>query len=101
MAKERWELGSSTHEDIHAGEIETSILLHVHPELIRDGYEAADGDRRRQVPPPDDRHGRVHPKQRDRPTISGSADKGKAVLASLVDSFASVLEILRNRQSAD
>jgi creatinine amidohydrolase len=27
---------------MHAGEIETSILLHAHPELVRDGYEAAD-----------------------------------------------------------
>ena len=27
---------------MHAGELETSILLHAHPELIRDGYQAAD-----------------------------------------------------------
>ena len=48
------------YEDIHAGEIETSILLHAHLELVREGYHAADW-----------------------------------VLASLVDSFASVLEVLQ------
>lgn len=30
------------HEDMHSGEIETSILLYAHPELVRDGYETAD-----------------------------------------------------------
>ena len=33
---------STMHEDMHAGEIETSILLHAHPELVKDGYETAD-----------------------------------------------------------
>jgi creatinine amidohydrolase len=41
-ARESAGLSSSGHEDMHAGEIETSILLHAHPELVRDGYEAAD-----------------------------------------------------------
>ena len=48
------------YEEMHAGEIETSILLHAHPELVREGYHAADW-----------------------------------ALASLVDSFASVLEVLQ------
>jgi len=30
---------------MHAGEIERSILLHAHPELVKDGYEAADWGR--------------------------------------------------------
>ncbi|WP_067704515.1 creatininase family protein [Nocardia jejuensis] len=30
------------HEDMHAGELETSILLHTAPELLRDGYRTAD-----------------------------------------------------------
>ncbi|MFE0379484.1 creatininase family protein [Streptomyces inhibens] len=30
------------HRDMHAGEVETSILLHAHPELVKDGYESAD-----------------------------------------------------------
>jgi creatinine amidohydrolase len=36
------QLESSMHEDMHAGEIETSILLHSHPELVKDGYQTAD-----------------------------------------------------------
>jgi creatinine amidohydrolase len=35
-------LVTSSHEDMHAGELETSILLHANPELVRDGYQAAD-----------------------------------------------------------
>ena len=30
-------LSSSGQEDMHAGKIETSVLLHTHPELVRDG----------------------------------------------------------------
>ncbi|XRQ13493.1 creatininase family protein [Actinomadura welshii] len=40
---------TSNDGDMHAGELETSILLHAHPELVRAGYETADhlaGDRR-------------------------------------------------------
>ncbi|MEC3953806.1 creatininase family protein [Nocardia sp. CDC153] len=33
---------TNAHEDMHAGELETSILLHVAPELLRSGYETAD-----------------------------------------------------------
>lgn len=81
---------------MHAGEIETSILLHAQPELVRDGYEAADwvaDDRRHLLTTGMGEYtwsgviGRPSPR---------SADKGKAVLASLVDSLAAVLEILRS-----
>src|SRR3954447_6579901 len=30
------------HEDMHAGELETSILLHAYPEVVRDSYQSAD-----------------------------------------------------------
>lgn len=33
---------TSNDADMHAGELETSILLHAHPELVRSGYESAD-----------------------------------------------------------
>lgn len=33
---------TNSHEDMHAGELETSILLHVSPELLRHGYETGD-----------------------------------------------------------
>jgi creatinine amidohydrolase len=88
-------LASSSHEDMHAGEIETSILLHAHPELVRDGYQTADwvmNDRRNLLTA-----GMQEYTQSGiigRPSL-GSAEKGKAVLASLVDSFAAVLEVLQ------
>lgn len=87
-------LRTSIDSDMHAGELETSILLHAHPELVKAGYETADtvAD--------------------DRPhlltlgmaayTVSGvvgrpslaSAAKGEALLASLVESFAGYLTVL-------
>lgn len=33
---------TNSHEDMHAGELETSILLHSTPELLRPGYDTAD-----------------------------------------------------------
>jgi creatinine amidohydrolase len=80
---------------MHAGEIETSILLHAHPELVREGYHTADwvADDRRHLLTTGmgeyTRSGVI-----GRPSLA-TAEKGKAVLASLVDSFASVLEILQ------
>ncbi|MDI5978279.1 creatininase family protein [Amycolatopsis magusensis] len=35
-------LETSAYSDMHAGELETSILLHAHPDLVRPGYETAD-----------------------------------------------------------
>jgi creatinine amidohydrolase len=88
-------LATSNHEDMHAGELETSILLHVSPELVRDGYQAADwiaDDRRHLLTT-----GMSEYTQNGvigRPSLA-STEKGKAVLASLTESFASVLQILR------
>jgi creatinine amidohydrolase len=76
---------------MHAGEIETSILLHAHPELVRDGYEAADwvADDRRHLLTTGmgeyTRSGVI-----GRPSL-GSAEKGKAVLASPVDTLSAKL----------
>jgi creatinine amidohydrolase len=83
------------HGDMHAGELETSILLHANPELVRDGYQAADWVA-------DDRRHLLTTGMKEytqsgvigRPSLA-SAEKGKALLASLVGSFASVLEILQ------
>ncbi|MEV4193368.1 creatininase family protein [Streptomyces toxytricini] len=41
-AREEAGLSSNSHDDMHAGEIETSILLHAEPTLVRQGYEAGD-----------------------------------------------------------
>ena len=92
-------LESTMHEDMHAGELETSILLHSHPELVIDGYQMADHVA-------DDRRHLLVQGLRSyttsgvigRPSL-GSADKGKAVLASLVQSFADVLRVLGNQPS--
>ncbi|GAA1992708.1 creatininase family protein [Amycolatopsis minnesotensis] len=35
---------TSNHDDMHGGEMETSILLHARPELVRDSYTTADHD---------------------------------------------------------
>ncbi|WP_395360797.1 creatininase family protein [Streptomyces sp. YH02] len=43
-AREHGGLDSDRHADMHAGEVETSILLHAAPELIREGYANADHD---------------------------------------------------------
>jgi creatinine amidohydrolase len=89
-------LVSSSHEDMHAGEIETSILLHAYPELVRDGYQSADwvvNDRRHLLTTGLQEYTRSG--VIGRPSL-GSAEKGKAVLASLVNSFANVLEVLQS-----
>jgi creatinine amidohydrolase len=88
-------LATSNHEDMHAGELETSILLHAHPELVRDGYQAADwtvDDRPHLLTTEMGEY--THNGVIGRPSLA-SAEKGKAVLSSLVDRFASVLEVLQ------
>jgi hypothetical protein len=81
-------LKSNRHADMHAGEIETSILLHAAPELVRDGYEDADHDS-------DQRpfllvHGMAE--YTDSGVIGfpslATAEKGKALLESLRSSLA-------------
>lgn len=93
-ARSAAKLASSTHEDMHAGEIETSILLHACPEVIRPGYESADHVA-------DDRRYLLTEGMRaytdtgviGRPSLA-TAEKGKAVLDSLTSSFADVMNLL-------
>jgi creatinine amidohydrolase len=94
-ARSSAKLVTSDHEDMHAGELETSILLHVNPELVRDGYLTADwvADDRRHLLTTGLRE-YTQSGVMGRPSLA-SAEKGKALLASLTESFASVLEILR------
>jgi creatinine amidohydrolase len=95
QARQSAGLVTSNHEDMHAGELETSILLHVNPELVLDGYQAADwlADDRRHLLTTGmgeyTRSGVI-----GRPSLA-TAEKGKALLASLVDSFASVMKVLQ------
>ncbi len=100
-AKDDWKdarrsagMATTDHEDMHAGELETSILLHVNPELVRDGYQAADWTS------DDRRHLLTAGMQKY--TSSGvvglpslaTPEKGKAILHSLTENFASVLHLL-------
>jgi creatinine amidohydrolase len=42
QARKAGGLVTDNHEDMHGGELETSILLHAAPEVVRPGYEDAD-----------------------------------------------------------
>ncbi|WP_106398926.1 creatininase family protein [Actinocorallia populi] len=100
-AREDWQdarnaadLVSSSYEDMHAGELETSLLLHAHPDLVGPVTSADDTvaeNRRHMLTTGLARYtdtGVV-----GRPSLA-SADKGKAVLESLTDSFSALLDLL-------
>ena len=92
-ARDAADLKTTMHEDMHAGELETSILLYAHPELVRDGYETADwlhDDRRHLLTT--GMSAFTATGVIGRPSL-GSADKGKTILSSLVANFASVLDV--------
>ncbi|MGC5015219.1 creatininase family protein [Streptosporangium sp. DT93] len=86
-------LTSSMHEDMHAGELETSLLLHAYPEVIRAGYESADwiaDDRRHLLTK--GMQGYTDSGVIGRPSLA-TAEKGKALLDSLTTSFNEVLNL--------
>lgn len=100
-AKEDWKkarldagLDTTDHQDMHAGELETSVLLHAAPDLVRAGFGSADhlADDRRDLLTTGmaayTENGVIGKPSR------ASAEKGKAVLASLTGSFARVLELV-------
>ncbi|MBC9716901.1 creatininase family protein [Streptomyces sp. TRM66268-LWL] len=86
--------GADGRSDMHAGEVETSILLHAAPELVRDGYQEADhdGDWREFLLT-------LGLKAHTESGVLGypsyaTAEKGKGVLESLTASFAEHLRVL-------
>lgn len=87
-ARKRAGVETPSHSDMHAGEVETSILLHTRPELVGAGYETADflADDRRHLLTLGMR-GYTESGVIGRPSL-GSAGKGKELLAGLVESFA-------------
>ncbi|MET9826564.1 MULTISPECIES: creatininase family protein [Streptomyces] len=93
-ARQRAGVTTSLLTDMHAGEIETSILLHTHPETVRPGYEAADfvaDDRRHLLSLGMSAYtasGVI-----GRPSL-GTAEKGKELLAGFADSFAECFALL-------
>ncbi|WP_078631758.1 creatininase family protein [Streptomyces resistomycificus] len=100
-ARERAGVATSLLTDMHAGEIETSILLHAHPECVRSGYETSDfvaDDRRHLLTL--GMSGYTDSGVIGRPSL-GSAEKGKALLASLVDSFGAYFSMLTGSTSTE
>jgi creatinine amidohydrolase len=95
-ARARQDAGMKTpaDSDMHAGELETSLLLHTHPQLVRDDYAQHDHTA-------DDR-ARMLTVGLSAYTESGvvgmpslaSAAKGERALASLVESFSGALSAL-------
>lgn len=87
-------LKTDGHEDMHAGELETSILLACCPEVIRPGNESADrtsGDRPHLLTLGMTAY--TESGVIGRPSL-GTAAKGTKVLESLVRSFAPVYQVL-------
>ncbi|MEV0374499.1 creatininase family protein [Streptomyces sp. NPDC050636] len=93
-ARARAGVRTSSHSDMHAGELETSILLHAHPELVRPGYESADhvADERKHLLT----LGMAAYTETGvigRPSLA-SARKGKELLAGLVEAFGEYAALL-------
>ncbi|GAU68960.1 putative creatininase [Streptomyces sp. NBRC 110611] len=85
---------TSAHSDMHAGELETSVLLHAHPSLVRPGYRSADriaDDRRHLLT-----LGMAEYTDSGvigRPSLA-SPEKGEALIAHLVASFGEYITVL-------
>ncbi|WP_436494864.1 creatininase family protein [Actinokineospora sp. HUAS TT18] len=96
-ARTRAGIVTSMDTDMHGGEVETSILLHAHPDLVRPGYETSDhvaDDRRHLLTlgmAPYTSSGVV-----GRASLA-SARKGEDLLAGLVDAFAGHLAALEQQ----
>jgi creatinine amidohydrolase len=93
-------LDSTASEDMHAGELEVSLLLHADPELVDDGYRSADwqADPRPHLLVTGMR-GYTETGVIGRPSLA-SADKGRAIVDSLVRSFKDHLALLSSDANA-
>jgi creatinine amidohydrolase len=94
IARERAKMETTTSEDMHGGEWETSILLHAHPHLVRPTYSQNDHDA------PQRPHLLITGIRAyatrgiiGRPSVANAA-KGQAALDSLTSSFEDVLKVL-------
>jgi creatinine amidohydrolase len=90
------EMTTNSHDDMHGGEWETSILLHAHPDLVRDAYRDSDHD----APARPYLHllgmaGYTTSGIIGRPALA-TAEKGQRALASLADTFEPLLQALWN-----
>jgi creatinine amidohydrolase len=90
-------LNTTNHDDMHAGELETSLLLHMDPQLVKPSYTNADHDAsHRPFLLTLGMRGYTESGVIGRPSLATAA-KGKAVLDSLVASFANHLHVLKAR----
>ena len=90
---------SDTHEDMHAGELETSILLAAFPEYLRDGWQHDDhtcGDRR--LLNVLGMAGHTTSGVIGRPSLATEA-KGQAALSRLAEGAQTVLQALHDTAS--
>ncbi|MFF0488042.1 creatininase family protein [Nocardia sp. NPDC004068] len=93
-AREHAGMSTNGHDDMHGGELETSILLHARPDLVGESWRDADHDA------PNRPHLLLTGMQGytatgiiGRPSLA-TATKGAAVLESLTTTFAAHLELL-------
>jgi creatinine amidohydrolase len=87
-------LASTAHEDMHAGELEVSLLLHAHPDLVGEQYRS--GDWQAESRPHllvTGMRGYTESGVIGRPSLA-TADKGRLLLDSLAESFKEHLELL-------
>ncbi len=85
---------TSAHEDMHAGELETSILLHATPDAVRAGFDSSDWEATlRPYLLTLGMAGYTTSGVIGRPSL-GTAEKGKAILASLTEALAGHLRAL-------
>lgn len=85
---------SSGHDDMHAGELETSLLLHAEPSLVRSEFDAADHSAPdRPLLLTQGVQGYARSGVIGRPSLA-TAEKGKAALAELAVRFNAHLEAL-------
>ncbi|MGF6888641.1 creatinine amidohydrolase [Nocardia sp. GAS34] len=94
IARDHAGMATNGHDDMHGGELETSILLHARPDLVRDTWREADHDASNRP------HllltgmtGYTTSGIIGRPSLS-TPEKGAAALDSLVTTFADHLKIL-------
>ncbi|WP_078293914.1 creatininase family protein [Mycobacterium sp. D16R24] len=93
-AREAAGINSTNHDDMHAGELETSILLATHPRCVRDGWQTADHSA------PDRRHLTTVgvSAYTDNGVIGypsrASAEKGRAVLDHLGKAAGELIKLL-------
>jgi creatinine amidohydrolase len=89
-------MSTNDHDDMHAGELETSILLHSYPDIVGFADESSDWNA---VDRPHllmlGMNGYTGSGVIGRPSL-GSPEKGKTVLDSLTRSFSNILTTLKS-----